>query len=142
MTVASWVVRPATRADRDAVLALWEAVGLGQTAPDEWDALTASEFNAVLVAEDGGRLVGTAIASYDGWRAYIYHVAVAPSHRRRGVAHALMREAEQNLVGAGARHVYVAVHEENTEGLALVAATGYLPEGERVLVKRLATRLA
>ena len=110
------------------------------TPDSEWEALTQSDSNVVLVAELGGRIIGTAIASYDGWRAYIYHVAVAASHRREGVAHVLMREAEQYLFGAGARHVYVAVHEENTEGLALVGATGYLPEGERVLVKPLATR--
>ena len=141
MTTIAWAIRPATSADHDAVIELWRETGLGQAAPDEWDVLITGSTNAVLVAEEAGRLIGTAIASYDGWRAYIYHVAVSSAHRRRGVAHALMREAEQYLLGAGARHVYVAVHEENTEGFALVAATGYLPEGERVLVKGLATRL-
>jgi ribosomal protein S18 acetylase RimI-like enzyme len=133
-------IRPAHAGDHDAVIDLWKATGLGAAAPDEWAALTEGDSNVVLVAEADGRIVGTAIASYDGWRAYLYHVAVALTHRRQGIAHALMREAEQDLIGAGARHVYVAVHEENTEGLALVGATGYLPEGERVMVKRLATR--
>jgi ribosomal protein S18 acetylase RimI-like enzyme len=140
VTTGWWTIRAAEPGDHDPVLALWEEAGLGHTAPDEWEALVASESNAVIVAVSDGDIIGTAIASYDGWRAYIYHVAVARARRREGVSHALMREAERYLIVAGARHVYVAVHEENTEGLALIAATGYVPEGERVLVKRLAKR--
>ena len=82
------------------------------------------------------------VAAFDGWRAYIYHVAVAGDVRRQGLAHDLMAEAERYLLSAGARHVFVTVHEDNTEGLALVGATGYLPEGEIVLAKRLASRPA
>jgi ribosomal protein S18 acetylase RimI-like enzyme len=94
----------------------------------------------VLVAEAGGTIAGAGVATFDGWRAYIYHVAVSPRHRREGVGHDLMEEAEQYLVSAGARFVYVMVHEENTEGLALVGANGYLPDGDLVLTKPLASR--
>ena len=128
--------------DRDALLVLWEQAGLAQTAPDQWDALMENGTCVVLVGERDGAVIGSAVASFDGWRAFIYHVAVAPAVRRQGVGHALMQEAEQYLLGAGARFVYVTVDEQNTEGLALVAATGYLPEGEVVLAKRLATRVA
>ncbi len=141
MTTATWTIRPAAVEEHDQVLDLWAEAGLSAATSDEWATLTASESNAVLVAERDDRIIGTAIASYDGWRAYIYHVAVSPAQRQRGVAHGLMREAEQYLIGAGARYVYVEIHEQNTEALALVAATGYLPEGELVLVKRLATRI-
>ena len=133
-------IRSAERSDHDGVLALWESVGMGRTAPDEWEALIGGETNTVLVAEAGGELAGAAVATFDGWRAYIYHVAVADPHRRSGIGHALMQEAEQHLVGAGARYVYVMVHELNTEGLALVGSDGYPPEGDLVLTKRLASR--
>jgi ribosomal protein S18 acetylase RimI-like enzyme len=111
-------------------------------AADEWDALIAGPTTAVLLATDGGELLGTAIASSDGWRAYVYHVAVAPEHRGEGLGHRLMDQAEQYLLSAGARYVYVTVQQDNTEGLALAASQGYLPEGEIVLVKRMATRVA
>lgn len=51
-----------------------------------------------------------------------------------------MEDAEQKLLSTGARHVVVTIHEENTEGLALAGAMGYLPEGEIVVAKPLATR--
>jgi ribosomal protein S18 acetylase RimI-like enzyme len=135
-------IRPAEDGDHDGLQQLWSAAGLTQTAPDEWTALMTAATSVVLVAEGERETIGAAIATYDGWRAYIYHVAVHEKHRRGGVAHRLMESAEQYLIGAGARHVYVMVHQENTEGLALVGSVGYVPEGEIVLVIRLATRVA
>ncbi len=137
-----WHIRAATAQDHDDVLRLWEHADLGKTAPDEWDALVNSATSAVLVAEDAGDIVGSAIASYDGWRAYVYHVAVDPWRRREGIARALVREAETYLTEAGARYVYTMVNERNTEGLALLGETGYLPEGDIVMAKRLAVRVA
>lgn len=134
-------IGPAEAGDRESVQHLWETCGLGRAAPDEWQALMEGATSVVLVARQGGDLAGAAVATFDGWRAYIYHVAVAPAHRRQGIGHELMASAEQYLLSAGARYVYVMVNQENTEGLALVASASYLPEGEIVLAKRLATRL-
>ena len=135
-------IRPAEPGDQPALDSLWEEVGLAVPTPDEWDALMSGATNAVLVAPIAGQLAGSAIAAFDGWRAYIYHVAVAADMQQRGLGHRMLREAEQYLLGAGARYVYVMVHEESTEGMALVASAGYLPEGEIVLAKRLASRVA
>jgi ribosomal protein S18 acetylase RimI-like enzyme len=85
----------------------------------------------------GEHIIGTAIAAFDGWRAYIYHVATDEACRRQGIAFDLITSAEEHLVGAGASGVYVMVSQENTEGLALVGSRGYLPEGDLVLVKPL-----
>jgi ribosomal protein S18 acetylase RimI-like enzyme len=141
-TIQPVQLRPATAGDSDRVQRLWEEAGLHRMAPDEWAALASGSTSVVLVAEDAGELVGAAIAAFDGWRAYIYHVAVNQGHRGRGLGRQLMRQAEQFLLSAGAQHVFVMVHEQNTEGLALVGSDGYLPEGEFVFVKRLATRVA
>jgi hypothetical protein len=136
-------IRPAsTPAEVESIQRLWDECGLGRAEPDEIDALMENATTAVLVAIAGNDAIGTAIASFDGWRAYIYHVAVAPGARRSGLGHRLIAEAERYLKSAGARYVYVTVQEQNTEGLSLVGATGYLPEGEIVLTKRLAIRPA
>lgn len=134
-------IRQALQHDHDEVLRLWDASGLGKTAPDEWDALLNGPTSAVLVAEDAGDVVGTVVATYDGWRAYIYHLAVDPWRRREGIGRALMQETETYLTEAGARYVYTMVSDSNAEGLALLGETGYLPEGDMVLAKRLAVRV-
>jgi ribosomal protein S18 acetylase RimI-like enzyme len=140
-TQVGFQIRPAEAADRDRVQDLWEACGLARGAPDEWDALMEGPTSVVLAADRDGELIGAAVATFDGWRAYIYHVAVGRQWRREGIGHDLVAAAEQYLLSAGARYVYVMVNQENTEGLALVGSVGYLPEGEIVLAKRLANRL-
>lgn len=136
-----WSIRQAGLADHDQVLRFWESEGLGETAEDEWEALVLGSSATVLLAEVGSELAGTAIAAFDGWRAYIYHVAVAPRHRRHGLAQALIAESEQHLTLAGARRIYILVDGENTAGLALAALSGYLPEGDIALVKELPSRV-
>ena len=140
MVVSSETIRAAQLEDHDAVLALWDGAGLGRTTEDEWSALLSGATSVVLVAEREGAIVGAAVATFDGWRAYIYHVAVSPEYRRKGLGHELMQAAEQDLTAAGARYVYVMVPESNTEGMALVGSTGYLPEGDMAFTKRLASR--
>lgn len=130
-------IRAADRRDAPAVQRLWQECGLAPAGSDEWNALTQGPTGVVLVAELDGRVVGSVVATFDGWRAYVYHLAVEPSLRRRGLGQDLIEEAERYLRTSGARNVHAAVHEDNTEGLALAVRSGYLPEGERVLVKAL-----
>lgn len=129
-------IRRANSSDHDGLVDLWVETGLGRLEESEWDVLIAHPAAAVLIAEDEGSVVGAAVASFDGWRAYIYHVAVDEESRHKGVARALMDEAAGHLFGEGASAIYVMVHEENTGGLALAAAAGYMPEGEIVLVRQ------
>lgn len=130
-----WKIRAALPEDRDAVEAVWNSSGLSEANDEEWYALTAGPSTMLLVADDDGRIAGTAVASFDGWRAFIYHVAVTPEMRGKGVARALMAEAEAQLRRQGARRAYALVNETKTAGLALCAARGFEPEGDIVFVK-------
>jgi ribosomal protein S18 acetylase RimI-like enzyme len=132
-----WQIRSAEDADRGAVERLWENTDLGPCGDDEWHALTAGHGAILLLAEEGGMPIGTAVASFDGWRAFIYHVAVAPVSRGKGVARALMTEAEALLRRRGARRVYALVSETNTAGIGLCAAMGFEPDGDMAFVKEL-----
>ena len=72
-----------------------------------------------LVAEAGTKIIGTVIGGFDGRRGMVYHLAVAESHRRRGVAGALMQELEQRLIRKGAIRAYLLVHKDNHEARTL-----------------------
>jgi ribosomal protein S18 acetylase RimI-like enzyme len=131
-------IRRAGDDDRTAVTKLWRDGGFGDTPDIEWRAAVEGKTVQLLVAEDGGEVVGTAVTSFDGWRAFIFHVAVAPSHRRRGVARMLLEDAEKRLQEAGARRCFALVNTEQPAGLALCATGGYLAEGYLAFVKELA----
>ena len=130
-----WNIRPAEELDLHAVLDLWQAVGMGGIELDEWNAIVGGGCTTLFVAEEGGALVGTGVAAFDGWRAYVYHVAVAPEVQGRGLGRALMAEAERHLSRRGARRIYALVNESNTTGIALCASSGYEPEGDVAFVK-------
>jgi ribosomal protein S18 acetylase RimI-like enzyme len=101
-------VRTATVADGDGVLALWAGADAHPTTTDDAASVTAlvqRDADALLVAEIGGRMVGTLMATWDGWRGNMYRLAVLPDVRRRGIATALVHEGERRLAALGCRRV-------------------------------------
>ena len=129
--------RRAALRDHERIQALWDESRLETVDEHEWATLTTSPGAIVLVAEEEGALVGAIVATFDGWRAYIYHVAVVPGRRRRGVAKALFDEAHAHLTREGNRIVYVMVNEENDAGMALLHSLGYGEHGDIVLSNQL-----
>jgi ribosomal protein S18 acetylase RimI-like enzyme len=62
--------------------------------------MVSSDSAAFILAMADGAIVGSIIATFDGWRGSIYRLAVHPGHRRRGLARMLLAEAEKMLRGA------------------------------------------
>jgi len=101
-------LRTGTTTDIAGVLALWIEAGAHPTSTDDAAAVTAlveRDREALLIAEIDGRLVGTLIAAWDGWRGNMYRLAVAPHVRRRGIASSLVAEGERRLRAQGCRRV-------------------------------------
>ncbi|PSJ43238.1 GNAT family acetyltransferase [Allosphingosinicella deserti] len=90
-----------------------------------------------LVAEDEERVVGTAMAGYDGHRGWLYAVAVRGSHRGRKIAAALIREAEARLAALGCTKVNLQVRADNDVVVNLYASLGYEIEPRISMGKRL-----
>ncbi|GAA1709660.1 GNAT family N-acetyltransferase [Nonomuraea bangladeshensis] len=100
--------------------------------PDKVVALVERDPEALLLAElpDGGDLVGTLIAGWDGWRAHLYRLAVHPGHRRRGIATALLAAAEARFAAFGAFRADAMVLDENVLAHPAWSAAGYAPQPE------------
>jgi [ribosomal protein S18]-alanine N-acetyltransferase len=127
-------VRTATAADVDAI-ADSEADNLGA---DAWSHALVEEGVAgrlptvhYLVAEEGRRLVGHAVASLAGDIAELQRIAVAADHRRGGVASALLDEVLALAAAGGADRVLLEVREDNAEALAFYAARGFVEVDRR-----------
>jgi ribosomal protein S18 acetylase RimI-like enzyme len=133
-------IRPFAAPDEDAVVALWETVGLTRPWNDphrdiarklqvrpEW----------LLVAEAAGEVVGTVMAGYDGHRGWINYLAVSPTRRRSGLGRALMAATERILAEAGCPKVNLQLRSGNDEALAFYEALGYGRDDVVSLGKRL-----
>jgi ribosomal protein S18 acetylase RimI-like enzyme len=121
-------VRPATIADTEAILRLWAEVVEHASIDDRVEdvhRLITRDPEALLVAEDGGRIVGTVTVGWDGWRGNMYRLAVSPDARRKGIAGALVAEAERRLAVKGCRRVSALVIESEETAQAFWASAGY-----------------
>jgi ribosomal protein S18 acetylase RimI-like enzyme len=115
-------------ADHEAVDELWRRAGLWMRPSDAAGQLALKltrDPDLFLVACAGARLVGVAMGGWDGRRAYIYHLAVDPDWRRRGVAGRLLDELEQRFRAKGALKAKLQILVGNDVSMAFFAARGY-----------------
>jgi len=91
----------------------------------------------LLVGELDGRVVGVAMAGYDGHRGWVNYLAVDPKQRRRGIGSALMRDAERRLRLLGCPKINLQIRKENQEMSAFYAALGFKEDAAVSLGKRL-----
>ncbi len=127
-------IRSATRRDIGDVLALWRSAGSVPTVSDTTDAVASllqHDADALVVAELSGRIAGTVIVGWDGWRGSLYRLAVVPDQRRRGIASALVREGERRLRDRGARRLTVIVVEDDEHAMAFWCSTGLTRQARR-----------
>ncbi|MCX5241301.1 GNAT family N-acetyltransferase [Streptomyces prunicolor] len=136
-------IRSADLSDIDAVLTFWREAAEGTSISDDRDGvarLITRDPDALILAERDGRLVGSVIAGFDGWRCHLYRLAVHPAHRRQGIGSALLTAAEERFVALGGRRGDAMVLERNETGQHAWRAAGYAPEEQwRRWVKHLTT---
>ena len=106
------VLRPAVVADIPEILTFWTVATAEPSSTDDAGGiggLLERSPGALIVAVDGDAIIGTVIVGWDGWRGSLYRLAVAPSHRRRGIATVLVNEAERHLHAQGTRRTHLIV---------------------------------
>jgi ribosomal protein S18 acetylase RimI-like enzyme len=127
-------VRVFSMDDYDRVLALWrqcEGVGLSQA--DSRQAIRAylqRNPGMSLVACAADTVVGAILCGHDGRRGYIYHLAVSPQYRRRGIGRLLAQRCLDGLKGAGIDKCHIFIFNTNQAGIAFWKAMGWTPRSD------------
>ncbi len=107
--------------DYNAVYNLWlscSGIGLNDLDDSEEGIRKFLERNpeTCFVAENDGMVIGVIIAGNDGRRGYIYHTAVNPLFRGRGIGRKLVESAMNALKEAGINKVALVVFGRNKDG--------------------------
>ena len=120
-----------------AVCDLWKGAGLIIRPGDDLEGIKTKlqrDPDLFLVAEDSGRIIGCVLGAWDGRRGWINHLAVAPSHQRKGVGLILIEELETRLTHKGARKVNAQIYKSNTRSFQFFKAAGYEVHSDLIMV--------
>ncbi|MBI2579337.1 MAG: GNAT family N-acetyltransferase [Candidatus Aenigmarchaeota archaeon] len=80
---------------------------------------------SIIVAEEGGKIIGCVFIIYDPWSSFIYRLGVLPKYRRKGLGTKLMEEAERILKERGTNPITLFVREDNGEVIDFYKKRGW-----------------
>jgi ribosomal protein S18 acetylase RimI-like enzyme len=113
--------RPATAADRAAVVEIWTACDLTRPWNDpaaDFQRALDHPASTIIIAEQDARIAGTVMTGFDGHRGWIYYLGVMPDQRGGGIARQLLDDACDWLRLRGCPKVELMLREGNpAEGL-------------------------
>ena len=115
--------------DYEAVVALWQAVGLRLTVSDSRAALAATLDHAAglfVVADADGQIMGAVLGTFDGRRGWLHHLAVAPAWQDHGVGRRLVAEVEARLRTHGCAKINLHVEPDNVDVAGFYDRMGYM----------------
>lgn len=134
-------IRPFKTDDEETVVALWRRCDLvrawNDPAKDIQRKLKVRP-DWFLVGELGNTIIACVMAGYEGHRGWLNYLAVAPEHRRRGYARALVAEAERLLQEAGCPKVNIQIRTTNDGVIGFYRKLGYSVDDVVSMGKRLA----
>jgi ribosomal protein S18 acetylase RimI-like enzyme len=133
-------IEPMTLADYDDVLRLWQnakGVGLNEsdTRPAIGDYLRRNR-GMSFVARDGTCLVGAVLCGHDGRRGYLHHLAVATSHRRKGLGTKLVAHCLAELKKLRILKCNIFLYADNVSGERFWRSNGWKKRAELCLVQK------
>ncbi|MBQ8120549.1 MAG: GNAT family N-acetyltransferase [Ruminococcus sp.] len=94
-----------------------------------------------FVAQDEQKIIGVIISGNDGRRGYIYHTAVDPEQRHRGIATRLVNEAMGALKALGINKTALVVFSKNTDGNAFWEKSGFTSRQDLVYRNKTITEM-
>ncbi|MGZ8270810.1 MAG: GNAT family N-acetyltransferase [Methylophilus sp.] len=111
------------------LIKLWNVAGsieVGQTAtPEVLARFLYRNPTCSYAVYAGNRLIGAVLASHDGWRGYLYHMAVKPDYRERGIGTKLVSAAINAIKSEGIQNIYCLVKRDNLIAQQFWEACGF-----------------
>ena len=116
--------------DYDGIYQLWlSCAGMGLNDLDDSregiEAFLRRNPTTCFSAWEDGKIVGSILCGNDGRRGYIYHTAVLPDYRGRGIGTELVQAALKGLEEAGIHKTALVVFSRNKAGNAFWERQGF-----------------
>ena len=142
-TSSSYTIEAMSIDDFDEATRLWKKTeGVGLNESDSRPALSlflARNPGLSLVTRHSGKVVATVLCGHDGRRGFLYHLAVAESHRKNGLGKELVEMCLEKLGRLGILRCNILVFNHNTEGEAFWLRQGWTKRSELQLLQKMLT---
>jgi ribosomal protein S18 acetylase RimI-like enzyme len=125
----AFTLRAMKPTDIPAAIALWnsaEGVSVAEgDSPEELEEYLHRNPLASHVALSGDELVGAVLAGHDGRRGFLYHLAVHPTQRGKGVGRELVEHSLKVLKMQNVKRVLILVAQDNVAGRSFWSRCGW-----------------
>ena len=113
------------------IISLWEKAGLshrpkGRDSQEKMKIEMERGIATFIIAEIQHVAVGIVLVSHDGRKGWINRLAVDPEYRKRGIASALIKEAEKTLLENGIEIFTCLIEDWNEASIALFKKAKYV----------------
>ena len=132
-----YMVRVMKIEDYDQIYTLWSKIkGFGIRSIDDSregiERFLKRNPTTSVVAEEDGKIVGAILCGHDGRRGYIYHTAILPSYRNKGLAKQLVDCAMSALDKEGINKVALVAFKKNDIGNGFWEHIGFIERDDLV----------
>ncbi|MCX7710523.1 MAG: GNAT family N-acetyltransferase [Clostridia bacterium] len=123
------VIREMKIEDYEQAISFWKSIeGMGLSDADSRENIAGflnRNQGLSFVCEENGTLIGTLLCGHDGRRAFLYHLAVEPACRKRGIAGELIKRCFQRLEEEKIHKCHLFVFRNNDLGSSFWEGSGW-----------------
>ena len=113
----------------DEIYGLWKEAGLHladyETEKDEASQMIKLNPQSCLIMFEGKKIIGSVFGTFNGRRAWIYHLAIHPQFQKNGLGKLLRIEVSKALKKVGAKRIFLFVDKSNLKVMGFYKKLGY-----------------
>ncbi len=132
------ILREITPEDYESLVAFWtkiDGIELDNTETrEQFVFFLANNLGMSFLMIKNDEIIGACLASHNGRRGFLNHLAVAPNHRRKGLAATLINTCIQKLQSEGIQKTYVVLLKDNIEGQSFWKHIGWSQHEEYLMM--------
>ena len=129
-----------TAADCEDVVSFWqqqEGIGLNESdTPNAIMAYLSRNPGMSFIGRDGRQIVAAVLCGHDGRCGYLHHLAVNPTHRRRGIGRKLVQRSLDRLLQEKIPKCNIFLFAHNSEGKEFWEAVGFRDRTDLKVMQR------